>query len=72
MLTFTMDRTLVELEGMIDPEKFFRANRQFIQAIKDLDYWFNRKHSINLNLSAPEKIIISKARVPDFKKMDWR
>jgi DNA-binding LytR/AlgR family response regulator len=69
--SFTMDHTLDELEGSLDPEKFFRANRQFIisgQAIKDIDFWFNSKLSVNLKLPAPEKIIVSKAKVPEFKK----
>jgi DNA-binding LytR/AlgR family response regulator len=68
--SFTMDHTLDELEGMLDPKNFFRANRQFIisaQAIKDIDFWFNYKLSLNLKVSVPEKIIVSKARVPDFK-----
>jgi DNA-binding LytR/AlgR family response regulator len=68
--SFTMDHTLDELEGMLDPKNFFRANRQFIvsaQAIKDIDFWFNYKLSLNLKVSVPEKIIVSKARVPEFK-----
>lgn len=68
--SFTMDHTLDELEGMLDPRNFFRANRQFIisaQAIKDIDFWFNYKFSLNLKVSVPEKIIVSKARVPEFK-----
>jgi two-component system LytT family response regulator len=68
--SFVMENTLDELEGMLDPKYFFRANRQFIisaQAIKDIDFWFNYKLSLNLKVSVPEKIIVSKARVPDFK-----
>ena len=68
--SFTMDNTLDELEEMLDPKHFFRANRQFIisaQAIKDIDFWFNYKLSLNLKVSVPEKIIVSKARVPEFK-----
>ena len=68
--SFTMDHTLDEMEGMLDPKNFFRPNRQFIisaQAIKDIDFWFNYKLSLNLKVSVPEKIIVSKARVPEFK-----
>ena len=46
-----MDNTLDELEGMINSDMFFRANRQFIisrKAIKDIDLWFNRRLSVNL------------------------
>ncbi|MBO7082289.1 MAG: LytTR family transcriptional regulator DNA-binding domain-containing protein, partial [Bacteroidales bacterium] len=47
-----------------------RANRQFIisrAAVKDISIWFGNKLSINLLVSVPEKIIVSKARVGEFK-----
>jgi two-component system LytT family response regulator len=68
--TYNMDNTLDELEGMINPDMFFRANRQFIisrKAIKDIDLWFNSRLSVNLKVPVPEKILVSKARVPEFK-----
>jgi DNA-binding LytR/AlgR family response regulator len=68
--TYNMDNTLDELEDMINPDMFFRANRQYIissKAIKDIDMWFNSRLSVNLKVSVPEKILISKARVPEFK-----
>jgi two-component system LytT family response regulator len=68
--TYNMDHTLDELEDMLNPEIFFRANRQFIisrKAIKDIDLWFNNRLSVNLKVSVPEKILVSKARVPEFK-----
>jgi two-component system LytT family response regulator len=68
--TYNMDYTLDELEDMLNPEIFFRANRQFIisrKAIKDIDLWFNSRLSVNLKVSVPEKILISKARVPEFR-----
>jgi DNA-binding LytR/AlgR family response regulator len=69
---FIFDYTLDELAGMLNPDDFFRANRQFIiarTAIKDVDFWFNSRLSVNLKVSVPEKILVSKARVNDFK--DW-
>jgi len=68
--TYNMDYTLDELEDMLNPEIFFRANRQFIisrKAIKDIDLWFNNRLSVNLKVSVPEKILVSKARVPEFR-----
>lgn len=68
--TFTFEYTLDELATMLNPVDFFRANRQFIisrSSIKDIDFWFNSRLSVNLKVSAPEKILISKARVPEFK-----
>lgn len=67
----TMGNTLDELAEMLDPADFFRANRQYIvarKAIVDIDLWFGGKLSVNLVIPAAEKIIISKTRVPEFKK----
>jgi two-component system LytT family response regulator len=36
--------------------------------VKDIDFWFNSRLSVNLKVSTPEKILISKARVPEFKE----
>lgn len=68
--SFRFEHTLDELAEMLDPHVFFRANRQFIisrKAIKDIDLWFNNRLSINLKITAPEKILISKARIAEFK-----
>ena len=67
---YNMDNTLDELTEMLNPDFFFRANRQYIiskKAIKDIDLWFNSRLSVNLKISVPEKILISKARIPEFK-----
>jgi two-component system LytT family response regulator len=69
--TFKFDYTLDELADLLDPELFFRANRQYIisrAAIKDIDLWFNSRLSVNLKIIAPEKILISKTRIGEFKK----
>lgn len=68
--SFRFEHTLDELAEMLDPNTFFRANRQFIisrKAIKDIDLWFNNRLSVNLKIPAPEKILISKARISEFK-----
>jgi two-component system LytT family response regulator len=69
--SFRFDYTLDELAELLDPELFFRANRQYIisrSAIKDIDIWFNSRLSVNLKVAVPEKIIISRARIGEFKK----
>ncbi len=68
---FRFEATLSELENQLNPQDFFRANRQFIitrNAIKDIDLWFASRLSVNLKLESPEKILISKARITEFKK----
>jgi DNA-binding LytR/AlgR family response regulator len=69
--SFSLDFTLDELTEILDPEFFFRANRQYIisrKAIKDIDLWFNSRLSVNLNVTVPEKIVISRTRIAEFKK----
>jgi DNA-binding LytR/AlgR family response regulator len=68
---FSIDFTLDELGELLDPELFFRANRQYIisrKAIKDIDLWFNSRLSVNLKVAVPEKIVISRLRINEFKK----
>lgn len=67
---FRFEYTLDELTEMLDPNVFFRANRQYIIsriAVKDIDLWFNSRLSVNLKISVPEKILVSKVRIPEFK-----
>lgn len=69
--TYVMDNTLDEIYSMLNPKLFFRANRQYIitrKAIKDIDMWFNSRLSVNLKIPINDKILISKARISDFKK----
>ena len=68
--TVVMHYTMDELAAMLNPKDFYKANRQFViarKAIKDIDLWFNNRLSINLKPAAPEKVLVSKARITDFK-----
>jgi two-component system LytT family response regulator len=68
---YNIDRTLESLQATLPEDEFFRANRQFIiarKAVKDIAVWFGSRLSLNLSVETPEKIIISKARVPEFKQ----
>lgn len=68
---YTIDRTLEMLQASLPGNEFFRANRQFItarKAVKDIAVWFGSRLALNLTIDTPEKIIISKARVPEFKQ----
>ena len=68
---YVVDRTLETLQSNLPDKDFFRANRQFIiarKAVKDIAVWFGSRLSLNLTVEIPEKIIISKARVPEFKQ----
>jgi len=68
--SYTLDYSLDEMMRNLDPLLFYRINRQYIiahKAIQDISIWFTGKLSINLCVPVPERIITSKARVPDFK-----
>lgn len=67
---YPIERTLESLQQLLPSNMYFRANRQFIisrEAVKDISVWFGSRLLLNLMLDTPEKIIISKARVPEFK-----
>lgn len=69
--THYISQTLDDIMNQLNPDDFFRANRQFIvsrKAIKDLTIWFGNKLSLNMSVKVPEKIIISKAKVAEFKE----
>ena len=64
-------QTLDELAESLDPQRFFRANRQFLiskKSIRDIDLWFNGRLSVNLKAPTAEKVLVSKARVAEFKE----
>jgi two-component system LytT family response regulator len=69
--TYYLDQILDDLMQQLNPSLFFRANRQYIvahKAVKNLSVWFGSKLLINLNVPAPERILVSKARAGEFKK----
>jgi DNA-binding LytR/AlgR family response regulator len=66
---YFMSSTLDELERILDPELFYRANRQFIisrLAIASIERFFSRKLISKLVVETPETIVISKANSSDF------
>ncbi len=68
---YQVDMTLETLQSKLSAEDFFRANRQFIiarKAVKDISVWFGSRLTANLLVDVPERIVIPKARVHDFKK----
>ncbi|KQS28054.1 LytTR family DNA-binding domain-containing protein [Dyadobacter sp. Leaf189] len=68
---FVIDKSLEELENQLDPTNFFRANRQFIisrQCIQEIELYFNGRLLLRTNPVSPNQILISKERVPVFKK----
>ena len=68
--SYSLSQNLDEVYHQLDPTLFFRANRQFIvshDSIKDVTLWFGNKISLNMEVPTPERVIVSKARVAEFK-----
>ena len=68
---YDLPQTMDELTERLDPDRFFRANRQYLiarQAVRDIDLWFNNRLAINLTLPTAERIIVSKVRASEFKE----
>ncbi len=66
-----IDKPLDALMQDLDPKLFFRANRQYIvshRAVKDISFWFGNKLQLHLTVKTPESIVISKAKVSEFKE----
>jgi two-component system, LytTR family, response regulator LytT len=67
---FPMDQPLDELIEVLDPQLFFRANRQFIvtfQSIAEIHPYFKGRIKLNLAPATTEEIVISAERTPEFK-----
>lgn len=63
--------SLDEMERILDPTIFFRANRQFLinrHSIRDIERFFARKLTVKLTVDIPESIVIGKTKVSDFLK----
>lgn len=68
---YSLDYTLDELEAMLDPAQFFRANRQFIvdiNTVQQIHPYFNNKLKLTLKPAPDEEVLVSRERATDFKK----
>lgn len=67
---YLIDYTLEDLEAELDPQKYFRVNRQFIlniDSIADIHSYFSGKLKIKTKLATEEEIIISRIKAIEFK-----
>ncbi len=68
---FMIDHTLEEVEHMVDPKKFFRANRQLIlsqDVVKAIYPWFKGKLKVDVSVPAEEDVLISREKATAFKE----
>ncbi len=67
---FSVDYTLDELDQILNPDMFFRANRQCIlniNAVASVHNYFNGKLKVLLNIPFDNEIIISREKASAFK-----
>lgn len=69
--SYFINLTLEKLEDQLDDKNFIRANRQYIisrSAISNFESWEGNRVIVNLHCNTPEKIIISRTKVAQFKR----
>lgn len=68
---YDMDFSLDHIQKLVDPEKFFRINRNFlinIKAIQDIYSYSSSRLGVKLNMLDHLDLIVSREKVNDFKK----
>lgn len=68
--SFSLDTKLEDIAHELDPANFYRINRQFIvnkNAISNIKFYFNGKLTVSVEPKHNERIIVSKAKAPEFK-----
>ncbi|MEG1623231.1 MAG: LytTR family DNA-binding domain-containing protein [Alistipes sp.] len=66
----SVDLSLDRLTEQLDPDQFFRANRQIllcISAVKRIEPYFNGKVIVHISPSNKDRITISKEKIASFK-----
>jgi DNA-binding LytR/AlgR family response regulator len=67
---YLVDYTLEQLDKLLNPENFFRLNRQFIahlSAIHEIHTYFNGKLKLELSPKATDEVVISRDKAGPFK-----
>ena len=67
---YLIDKTLEQLDPILDPTKFFRVSRKFyvnVNSIKDIISYSNSRLKIILNHFSEHEIIVSREKVKGFK-----
>lgn len=68
--TFVIDQTLDELDKLLDPELFFRLNRQYmscVSSIESIHQYFKGKLKLYLKPKTDTEVIISREKARLFK-----
>lgn len=69
--TYPYARTLEQIAKDLNPDVFFRANKQFLirrDSVADITIWFDSRLLVTLDTTTPEHLYISKNRAATFKE----
>jgi DNA-binding LytR/AlgR family response regulator len=69
--TYPYKRTLDSIIQTLNPQYFFRVNKQFVVSkgsIVNITIWFDNRLLITLDTETPERIFISKNKAAEFKQ----
>jgi len=69
---YPVNYSLEQIQQLVAEKQFTRPNRQYLinfGAIKDVEHYFARKLLVNLTISTPEQVIVSKEKAKRF--LDW-
>ena len=67
-----LDFTIEQLDGLVNPDRFFRINRKYLvaaDAIQDMISYTNSRLKLVLKTSDDNDVIVARERVQEFK--DW-
>lgn len=67
---YTYSKTLDQIMATLDPDNFFRANKQFIirrESVVNITIWFDSRLFVTVGVEVPERIYISKNKAAEFK-----
>lgn len=68
---YVLDYTIEELEQMLDPQQFYRANRGFIIQVKSvaqIHTYFNGKLKLELHPVCEKEVLVSREKATEFKE----
>ena len=70
-MKYVVDYTMDELEGMLDEQQFFRANRGFIlsiRTVRQIHPYFNGKLKLELEPVPQQEVLVSRDKANSFKE----
>ena len=68
--TLSYSKSLEQIEKLVNPADFFRANKQFLlsrNSVTNITVWFDSRLLIAVDVEPPERIYVSKNRASEFK-----